>query len=43
MAGSGPDPAAALRLLLRYDRLADAAHLALSYLDAWDCQVCQGS
>lgn len=39
MAAGGPDPAAALRLLLRYDRLPDAARLALSFLDVWDCEV----
>ena len=39
MAGPGPDPAEALRLLLRHDRLADAARLALDFLDAWDYQV----
>lgn len=39
MAAGGPDPAAALRLLLRFDRLPDAARLALSFLDVWDCQV----
>lgn len=35
----GPDPNAALRLLLRHDRLPDAARLAMSYLDAWDLEV----
>ncbi len=39
MTGGGPDPAAALRLLLRFDRLDEAARLALAFLDVWDLQV----
>lgn len=39
MTGGGPDPAPALRLLLRFDRLPEAARLALAFLDVWDCQV----
>jgi len=39
MTGGGPDPAAAVRLMLRFDRLPEAARLALAFLDVWDCQV----
>lgn len=41
MAGSGPDSCAAVRVLLRYDRVEAAARLLMSLLHVWDQQVAQ--
>lgn len=39
MARPGPDPTALLRLYIKYDRLEDAADLAVSFLTQWERQV----
>ena len=39
MAGSKNDPASLMRVLMRHEKLEQAAELALRYLSAWQTQV----
>ena len=39
MAGSQSDPASLMRVLMKHDRMEQAAAFALQYLTAWQTQV----